>query len=163
MGHYRYHELRPLTGYFPCHWLVPVDFPNTCTMKIVRIFYRINRYGGDFYTLTRSFPNEHWYNKSTYDLVERLLSPFSFYKYLSGLVCDLWPWLPDNPTILSLKVTCLQLSMLDKNDYYEIEDLQIGWSTHWQIHFKPLDSFVHVCVCWVEGWMQNGSICSFFE
>ena len=31
----------PLTGYFPCHWVVPVDFPNTCTMKIVRIYYRI--------------------------------------------------------------------------------------------------------------------------
>jgi len=34
-------ELRPLISYFPCHWVVPVDFPNTCPMKIVRIFYRI--------------------------------------------------------------------------------------------------------------------------
>jgi len=49
MGDYRYHELRSLTGYFPCCWLVPVDFPYTCTMKIVRIFYPINaRYGRDF-------------------------------------------------------------------------------------------------------------------
>ena len=29
MGDYRYHELRPLISYFPCHWVVPVDFPNT--------------------------------------------------------------------------------------------------------------------------------------
>jgi len=41
MGDYRYHELRPLISYFPCHWVVPVDFPNTCPMKIVRICYRI--------------------------------------------------------------------------------------------------------------------------
>ena len=41
MGDYRYHELRPLMSYFPCHWIVPVDFPNICPMKIVRIFYRI--------------------------------------------------------------------------------------------------------------------------
>ena len=41
MGDYRYHELRPLISYVPCHWVVPVDFPNTCFMKIVRIFYRI--------------------------------------------------------------------------------------------------------------------------
>jgi len=32
-GDYRYHELRPLISYFPCHWVVPVDFPNTCPMK----------------------------------------------------------------------------------------------------------------------------------
>ena len=36
---YRYHELRPLISYFPCHWVVPVDFPNACPMQIVRIFY----------------------------------------------------------------------------------------------------------------------------
>ena len=57
MGDYRYHELRPLISYFPCHWVVPVDFPNTCPMKIVRIFYRIiARYGRDIYTLTQYFP-----------------------------------------------------------------------------------------------------------
>ena len=33
-----------------------------------------------FYTLTRSFRNQQWYNKSTYDLVERLLFPLSFYR-----------------------------------------------------------------------------------
>ena len=33
MGDYRYHELRPLISYFPCHCVVPVDFPNTCPMK----------------------------------------------------------------------------------------------------------------------------------
>jgi len=26
MGPYRYQELRPLSGYFPCHWVVPLDF-----------------------------------------------------------------------------------------------------------------------------------------
>ena len=42
-----------------CHWVVPVDFPNTCPMKIVRLFYRIiARYGRDIYTLTQSFPNQ---------------------------------------------------------------------------------------------------------
>ena len=56
---YRYHELRPLISYFPCHWVVPVDFPNTCRMKIVRIFYRIiARYGRDIYTLPQSIPNQ---------------------------------------------------------------------------------------------------------
>ena len=81
MGDYRYHELRPLISYFPCHWVVPVDFPNTCPMKIVRIFYRINaRSGHDFNTLTRLFPNQQWYNKPTHDLVERLLFPLSFYR-----------------------------------------------------------------------------------
>ena len=59
LGDYRYHELRPFISYFPCHWVVPVDFPNTCPMKIVRIFYRIiARYGRDIYTLTHSFPNQ---------------------------------------------------------------------------------------------------------
>ena len=58
-GDYRYHELRPLISYFPCHWVVPVDFPITCPMKIVRIFYRIiARYGRDIYTLTQYFPNK---------------------------------------------------------------------------------------------------------
>jgi len=81
MGDYRYHELRPLISYLPCHWVVPVDFPNTCPMKIVRIFYRIiARYGCDIYTLTQYFPNQQWCNKSTYDLVERLLFPLSFYR-----------------------------------------------------------------------------------
>ena len=76
---YRYHELRPLISYFPCHWIVPVDFPNTCPMKIVK--YRIiARYGRDIYTLTQSFPNQQWCNKSTYDLVEGLLFPLSFYR-----------------------------------------------------------------------------------
>jgi len=77
MGDYRYHKFRPLISYFPCHWVVPVDIPNTCPMKIVRIFYRNGR---DIYTLTQSFPNQQRYNKSTYDLVERLLFPLSFYK-----------------------------------------------------------------------------------
>jgi len=82
MGDYRYHELRRLISYFPCHWVVPADFPNTCPMKIVRIFYRINaRYGRDIYTLTQSFPNQQWHNKSTYDLVERFLFPLSFYRW----------------------------------------------------------------------------------
>jgi len=27
IGDYRYHELRPLISYFPCHWVVPVVFP----------------------------------------------------------------------------------------------------------------------------------------
>jgi len=63
MGDYRFQELRPLISYFPCHWVVPVDFPNTCpvihVMKIVRVFYRIiARYGRDIYTLTQSFPNQ---------------------------------------------------------------------------------------------------------
>ena len=59
MGDYRYHELRPLISHFPCHWVVPVDFSNTCPMKIVRIFYRIIvRYGRDIYTLTQYFPNQ---------------------------------------------------------------------------------------------------------
>jgi len=59
MGDYRYHELRPLISYFPCHSVVPVDFPNTCPIKIVRIFYRIiARYGRDIYTLTQYFPNQ---------------------------------------------------------------------------------------------------------
>ena len=59
MGDYRYHELRPLISYFPCHWVVLVDFPNTCPMKIVGIFYRIiARYGRDIYTLTQSFLNQ---------------------------------------------------------------------------------------------------------
>ena len=82
MGNYRYHELRPLISYFPCHWVVPVDFPNTCPMKIVVIFYWIiARYGRDSYTLTQSFPNQQWYNKSTYDLVERLsIKLLSFYR-----------------------------------------------------------------------------------
>ena len=85
MGDYRYHELRPLISNFPCHWVVPVYFPNTCPMnfimKIVRVFQRIiARYGRDIYTLTQSFPNQKWYNKSTYDLVERLLFPSSFYR-----------------------------------------------------------------------------------
>ena len=81
MGEYRYHELRPLISYFPWHWVVPVDFPNTCPMKIVRIFYRIiTRYGRDIYTLTQYFQNQQWCNKSTYDLVERLLFPLSFYR-----------------------------------------------------------------------------------
>ena len=81
MGDYRYHELRPLISYFPCHWVVPVDFPNSCPMKIVRIFYRIiARYGRDIYTLTQYFPNQQWCNKSKYDLVERLLFPLSFYR-----------------------------------------------------------------------------------
>ena len=81
MGDYRYHELRPLISYFPCHWVVPVDFPNTWTMTIVRIFYRIiARYGHDVYTLTQSFPNQQWYNKSKFDLVERFLFPLSFYR-----------------------------------------------------------------------------------
>ena len=81
MGDYRYHELRPLISYFPCHWVVPVDFPNTCAMKIVSILDRIiARYGRDIYTLTQYFPNQQWYNKSTYDLVERLLFPMSFYR-----------------------------------------------------------------------------------
>ena len=75
MGHYRYHELCPLIGYFPCHWVVPVDFPNTCPMKIVRIFFWINaRYGRYFYTLTRFFQPQHWCSKSTYDLVVRYVS-----------------------------------------------------------------------------------------
>ena len=53
---YRYHELGPLISYFPCHWVVPVDFPNTCPMKIERILYRIiARYGRDIYTLTQSY------------------------------------------------------------------------------------------------------------
>ena len=26
MGDYGYHELRPFISYFPCHWVVPVDF-----------------------------------------------------------------------------------------------------------------------------------------
>ena len=56
MGDYRYHELCPLINYFLCHWVVPVDFPNTCPMKIVRIFYRIiARYGRDIYTSTQYF------------------------------------------------------------------------------------------------------------
>ena len=81
MGPCRYHELRPLTGYFPCHWLVSGDFHNTCPMEVVRLFYRINAIcGPDFHTLTRSFPNQQWYNKSTCDLIERLLSPLSFYR-----------------------------------------------------------------------------------
>ena len=71
MEDYRYHDLRPLISYFPCHLVVPVDFPNTCPMKIVSIFYRIiARYGRDIYTLTQYFPNQQWCNKSTYDLVE---------------------------------------------------------------------------------------------
>ena len=79
MGDYRYHKLRPLIS--PCHWVVPVDFPNTCPMKIVRIFYRIIAwYGCDIHTLTQSFPNQQWCNKSTFDLVERLLFPLSFYR-----------------------------------------------------------------------------------
>ena len=54
----RYHELRPLLSYFPCHWVVPVDFPNTFP-KIVKVFYRIiARYGRDIYTITQSFPNQ---------------------------------------------------------------------------------------------------------
>ena len=74
-------RVAPLISYLPCHWVVPVDFPNTCPMKIVRIFYRIiARYGRDIYTLTQSFPNQQWYNKSKYDLVERLLFPLSFYR-----------------------------------------------------------------------------------
>ena len=83
MSPYRYHELRPLTSYFSCHSVVLVDFPNIYTIKIVRIFYRINsRCRQDIYTLTRSFSNQQWYNKSTYDhLVERLLSPLSFYRW----------------------------------------------------------------------------------
>ena len=81
MGDYRYHELHPLISYFPCHWVVPDDYPNTCPMKKVRTFYRIiARYGRDIYTLTQSFPNQQWYNKSTYDLVERILFPLSFYR-----------------------------------------------------------------------------------
>ena len=56
IGDYRYHELGPLISYFPCHWVVPVDFPNTCPMKIERILYRIiARYGRDIYTLTQSY------------------------------------------------------------------------------------------------------------
>jgi len=59
MGNYRYHELRPLIRYFPCHWVVHVDFPNTCPMKIVNTFYRIiARYRHDIYTLTQYFPNQ---------------------------------------------------------------------------------------------------------
>ena len=81
IGPYRYHELRLLISYFPCHWVVPDDFPNTCPLKIVRIFYWFNaRCWHEFYTLTRSFPNHQWYNKSTYDLVESLLSLLSFYR-----------------------------------------------------------------------------------
>ena len=92
---YRYHELRPLISYFPCHW---VDFLNTCPMKIVRIFYRIiAQYGRDIHTLTQSFPNQQWYNKSTYDLVERLLFPLSFYrryiKFKKGIrMCPNFGW-----------------------------------------------------------------------
>ena len=55
-------------GYFPCHRVVPVDFPINA------------RYGRDFYTLTRAFPNQNCYNKSTYELVERVLSTLSFYR-----------------------------------------------------------------------------------
>ena len=81
MGDYWYHESSLLISYFPCQWVVPVDFPNTCPINIVRIFYRIiARYGCDIYTLTQYFPNQQWYNKSTYDLVERLLFPLSFYR-----------------------------------------------------------------------------------
>jgi len=36
MGPYRYHELRPLTGYSPCHWVFPVDFRN-CFMSYEEI------------------------------------------------------------------------------------------------------------------------------
>ena len=58
-----------------------IHFPNTCPMKIVRVFYRIiARYGRNIYTLIRSFPNQQWCNKSRYDLVERLLFPLSFYR-----------------------------------------------------------------------------------
>ena len=32
------------------------------------------------YTLTQYFPNQQWCNKSTYDLVERLLFPLLFYR-----------------------------------------------------------------------------------
>ena len=74
-------QVAPLDQLLPCHWVVPVDFPNTCPMKIVRIFYRIiARYGRDIYMLTQCFPNQQWCNKSTYDLVERLLFPLSFYR-----------------------------------------------------------------------------------
>ena len=74
-------RVAPLISYFPCHTVVPVDFPNTCPMKTVRIFYRIiARYGRDIYTLTQPFPNQQWYNKSTYDLVERSLFPLPFYR-----------------------------------------------------------------------------------
>jgi len=27
MGPYQYQDLYPLIGYFPCHWVVLVDFP----------------------------------------------------------------------------------------------------------------------------------------
>ena len=64
------------------HRLIPLSlgssgwFSKYCPMKIVRIFYRINaRYGRYFYNLTRTFPNQQCYNKSTYDLVERFLFP----------------------------------------------------------------------------------------
>ena len=35
------HGLAPLISYFPCHWVVPVDFPKTYPMDIVRIVCRI--------------------------------------------------------------------------------------------------------------------------
>ena len=113
MGDYRYHELRPLISYFPCHWVVPVDFPNTCPMKIVRIFFRIiARYGRDIYTFTKSFPNQQWYNKSIYDLVERLLFSLSFYtRYIKF-----------------------------KERYSDVSKFRmIGWSLTWSIlaRFKP--------------------------
>ena len=47
---YRYHELRPLTTYFPCHWVVPVmsyedskDFlSNKCLTRFLHFYYAIN-------------------------------------------------------------------------------------------------------------------------
>ena len=109
MGDYRYHELRPLISYFPCHWVVPVDFPNTWTMTIVRIFYRIiARYGHDVYTLTQSFPNQQWYNKSKYDLVERLLFPLSFIDDILNLrkgirMCPNFGWSLTRPILARVK------------------------------------------------------------
>ena len=82
MGHYRYHELRPMTSYFPLSlgsfgWFSKYmsyedwkDFvSNKCSIWTRYLHFN-----------TISFPNQQWYNKSTYDLVERLLSPLSFYR-----------------------------------------------------------------------------------
>ena len=109
MGDYRYHELRPLISYFPCHWVVPVDFPNTCPMKIVRIFYQIiARYARDFYTLTQYFPNQQWCNKSTYDLVERFLFPLSFYRRYIKIPPKKIPYSQGKPRKLDLPSLPLQ-------------------------------------------------------
>ena len=98
----------PISRVAPLDQLLPLSLgssgwnSNTCPMKIVMIFYQIiARCGRDFDTLTRSFSNQQWYNKSTYDLVERLLFPLLsehvffccvFYVFYPQSVLDRWEY-----------------------------------------------------------------------